>query len=147
MEVYVVVDNTSSIARVVEFAKVTYGFGIKNLVLTHVYGSAAQQGVPEAFKVALRYSANLIILSTIKDALSVLNPSHVIVLRRPGPQVRHISELKPEGRVVVIVDGSDQDIKVDAPNVAYAYAVDGDVGGIAQLAVALCILTGRCHVG
>jgi RecB-family nuclease len=53
-ELIVLVDNTSSVARVVEFAKVVYGFGVKNLVLTHVYGSAAQQG----FRRPLRFRLN-----------------------------------------------------------------------------------------
>ncbi|KUO82971.1 MAG: hypothetical protein AT709_04365 [Caldivirga sp. MG_3] len=144
-ELIVLVDNTSSVARVVEFAKVVYGFGVKNLVLTHVYGSAAQQGIPEAFKISLKYSSSLIILPTIRDALDLFKPDHVLVIRRPSPQVKPLTDfINIDGRVMLAVDGSDQDIRVEGSNVSYVAPVKYDIGNIGQLTLALCTLMGGC---
>lgn len=139
------VDNISSVARITEFAKVVYGFGVKNMVLTHVYGSAAQQGVPEAFRIALKYSSSLIVLPTIKDALELLKPDHILVIRRPSAQVKSITEfINIDGRVLLVVDGSDQDIRVEGNNVDYVAPTRYDIGNLGQLALALCTLVGEC---
>ncbi|ABW01493.1 RecB-family nuclease [Caldivirga maquilingensis] len=144
-ELIVLIDNVSSVARVVEFAKVAYGFGVKNLVLTHVYGSAAQQGVPEAFKIALKYSSSLVVLPTIKDAVDLFKPDNILVIRRPGPQVKPLTEfMNINGRVMLAVDGSDQDIRIEGSNVNYVTSITRDVGNLGQLAIALCLLMSEC---
>lgn len=142
MELFVVIDNISSVSRIIEFAKVVYGFGIKNLIFTHVYGSAAQQGIPEVFKLALKYSTSLIILSTLKDALELVRPDHVIAIRRPSLKAKDIRDLTGiEGKVAVIVDGSDQDIKVEWPSV-HDITTGYDIGNVGQLAITLYLLAG-----
>lgn len=144
-ELIVLVDNVSSVARVVEFAKVVYGFGVKNLVLTHVYGSAAQQGVPEAFKIALKYSSSLVVLPTIKDAVDLFKPDNILVIRRLGPQVKPLTEFMGiNGRVMLAVDGSDQDIRIEGSNVNYITPITRDIGNLGQLTIALCLLMSEC---
>ncbi|MGC8570482.1 RecB-family nuclease [Caldivirga sp.] len=144
-ELIVLIDNVSSVARAVEFAKVVYGFGIKNLVLTHVYGSAAQQGVPEAFKIALRYSSSLIVLPTIKDAVDLFKPDNILIIRRIGPQVKPLAEfISISGRIMLAVDGSDQDIRIEGNNINYITPITHDIGSLGQLTIALCFLMSKC---
>ncbi len=84
-DLIVVVNNVSSITRMLDFVRMVYGFGVKNLVLTRVYGAAAQQGVGgEAFKIAVRHSASLLVLPDALDAINLLAPDRVVVLRRIG---------------------------------------------------------------
>ncbi|MFP3302098.1 MAG: hypothetical protein RXN84_06685, partial [Caldivirga sp.] len=49
-----------------------------------------------------------------------------------------------DGRVMLAVDGSDQDIRVEGSNVSYVAPVKYDIGNIGQLTLALCTLMGGC---
>lgn len=53
MEIAVAVYNISSVPKMLELAKVTFGFGVKRLVLIKVFGAAAQQ-IGDLFKLAFK---------------------------------------------------------------------------------------------
>ncbi|GGP20569.1 recombinase RecA [Thermocladium modestius] len=135
-DLIVVVNNVSSITRMLDFVRMVYGFGVKNLVLTRVYGAAAQQGVGEAFKIAVRHSASLLVLPDALDAINLLAPDRVVVLRRIGGGTVDLARaVEGGGKIMIIVDGSDQELKL--PNSIEAHSTQFNVGGIAMLAIGL----------
>lgn len=135
-DIVVVVNNVSSVTRLLDFVKMIYGFGVRNLVLTRVYGAAAQQGIGEAFKVALKYSSSLLVLPDVSDAINLLVPDKIIVLKRRGEASTDLmSAVEGAGKIMIIVDGSDQETR--APNSIAAYSTQFNVGGLAMLAIGL----------
>ncbi|MCC6021549.1 MAG: RecB-family nuclease [Desulfurococcaceae archaeon] len=82
----IVVNNVVSHQRLVDVAKVVYGFDlpevIKAFVITRPSGSAAQIGVPEVSKLAYKLGKPLIILPTINDAIELFTPAKVFIVYR-----------------------------------------------------------------
>lgn len=137
MNITVAVYNVSSLPRLLEFARVTYGFGIKRLAAVRVFGSAAQQ-IGDLFKYAFKVGGEVIVLNDLRDLAEVLAPDLIIALTRADKGVEPLGE-PPEGRVVIVVSGSDLPItqRELPPGAKLAYAVEEDVGSVGQLAIAL----------
>ncbi|CCC82420.1 RecB-family nuclease [Thermoproteus tenax] len=137
MDLAVAVYNVSSLPRLMEMAKVAYGFGVKRLVGARVFGSAAQQ-IGDLFKYALKVGGEVLIFNDLRDAYEALRPDVVIALTRPEKGVEPLGE-PPQGRTLLVVSGTDLPITPrELPQGAkLAYAVDADIGSVGQLAVAL----------
>lgn len=137
MDLTVAVYNISSLPRLMEFARVTYGFGVKRLAAVRVFGSAAQQ-IGDLFKLAFKIGGEVLVFNDLRDLNEALRPDLVIGLTRRGEGVEPLTGL-PEGRVVIVVSGSDLPItqRELPPGAKLAYAVEEDVGSLGQLAVAL----------
>jgi SpoU rRNA methylase family enzyme len=120
-----------------EFARVTYGFGVKRLAAVRVFGSAAQQ-IGDLFKLAFKIGGEVLVFNDLRDLNEALRPDLVIGLTRRGEGVEPLTGL-PEGHVVIVVSGSDLPItqRELPPGAKLAYAVEEDVGSLGQLAVAL----------
>ncbi len=71
--VVVILYNVTSVHRVIEIAKICSSFSCKNMIIIRPTGAAAQQGVPEAFKICLREGISLSILSELKDVIEIFN--------------------------------------------------------------------------
>ena len=56
--VYVVLHNVHSASKTSETAQVVYGLGFPNFVVSKAEGSAAQSGVPDANRLAIRMKQN-----------------------------------------------------------------------------------------
>ena len=76
--------NVYSPQKVLEAARLVYGLGYKNFVVTKASGAAAQSGVPEAQKIALRKGANLFYLADLDDAIELFRPSRVYLFVPEG---------------------------------------------------------------
>jgi SpoU rRNA methylase family enzyme len=137
VDLTVAVYNISSLPRLMEFARVTYGFGVKRLAAVRVFGSAAQQ-IGDLFKLAFKIGGEVLVFNDLRDLNEALRPDLVIGLTRRGEGVEPLTGL-PEGRVVIVVSGSDLPItqRELPPGAKLAYAVEEDVGSLGQLAVAL----------
>ncbi|KUO83988.1 MAG: RecB-family nuclease [Thermoproteus sp.] len=137
MDLTVAVYNISSLPRLMEFARVTYGFGVKRLAAVRVFGSAAQQ-IGDLFKLAFKIGGEVLVFNDLRDLNEALRPDLVIGLTRRGEGVEPLTGL-PEGHVVIVVSGSDLPItqRELPPGARLAYAVEEDVGSLGQLAVAL----------
>ncbi|MFP3167518.1 MAG: RecB-family nuclease [Thermoproteus sp.] len=137
MDLTVAVYNISSLPRLMEFARVTYGFGVKRLAAVRVFGSAAQQ-IGDLFKLAFKIGGEVLVFNDLRDLNEALRPDLVIGLTRRGEGVEPLAGL-PEGHVVIVVSGSDLPItqRELPPGARLAYAVEEDVGSLGQLAVAL----------
>jgi len=71
------IHNVTSSQRLIDFAKLIFGLNFSHLVVTKVGGTAAQAGVPEIGRLALKQGKSLIVLPDLKDAITLLSPNAV----------------------------------------------------------------------
>lgn len=140
-EVIVVIHNPTSVGKLVDMVKTALGFGLKNIVITRATGAAAQQGVPEAFKLSLRSGATLIILPDIKDAIELLKPVNTYFISTRGGET--LSNV--QGRTLLIVNASDQPFTPSELSLGkQVKIINRDVGSSGLLVLALYRLMGAC---
>ncbi|MHA2041905.1 MAG: RecB-family nuclease, partial [Candidatus Thorarchaeota archaeon] len=60
--VYVVLHNVHAVSKVIETAQVVYGLGLPNYLVSKAEGSAAQTGVPEANRLAMKMKGSFAVL-------------------------------------------------------------------------------------
>ncbi|MDT7863894.1 MAG: RecB-family nuclease, partial [Vulcanisaeta sp.] len=114
--------------------------GVRTIVVTKAVGSAAQQGIPEAFRLVMRVGASLIVLPDIRDAVELLKPDHIYFLSTKGEIMGDLN-----GRVLLIVQASDQQFMPSELNLGRQVRVLGrDVGSTALLTLALNKILGSC---
>lgn len=144
-EIIPLLHNVSSVQRVVDMARLVYALGYDKLVVTKAYGGAAQSGVPEAMRLALKEGKSLIVLPDLPDALELLKPDTLLIVSRdyashliaPGrvPRV--------EGRTIVAFSGSEPDFTVEEARrgtPVYIEGVPGRLGPIAEASIILYLL-------
>lgn len=145
-EILPVLHNVSSPQRVVELAKAAYGLGFPAFVVTKPTGAAAQVGIPEAQKVALREGKSLLILPDLSDAIEILKADAVlIVLQRKfseQPLTGRLKELISRGanRILLVFGGSEPGISAREASLGdqvYVDEIDGDVGPTALAVIAM----------
>ena len=136
MDLTVAVYNVNSVPKMLEMAKIVYGFGLKRFVLIRVFGAAAQQ-IGDLFKLSFKMGGEVLVFNDVQDAVDVLKPDVVYALTRPDRDARPIE--KTEGRVFLLVHGADLSFSQrELPQGAsLVYAVPRDIGSTGQLAVAL----------
>ncbi len=142
-EVIPVIHNVSSVQRVVDMARLAYSLDYDVLVVTKAYGGAAQSGVPEAMRLALREGKSLITLPDLEDAVGLLNPDKTLLVTRDY-QARPIDPLDPpgvEGRVLIVFPGGEPDFTASEARLGepvYPLGVPrGRMGAVAEAAVIL----------
>ncbi len=138
-EIIPVVHNVSSVPRMVEYARIAIGFGFKTVVYSRVFGSAAQQGIGEVFKMALRHNSSILILPDIGDVIELLKPDTALFIARPGKGATRFSTGMIRGRTIIVANGSDmpfieEDVRGKG---ALVYAEDADIGSLGQFAILL----------
>ncbi len=72
--------NVQSRTVVVEFVKIASYLGAKNIIVTRASSSAAQSGVPEAYKIAYQKNVNLFYLKDLTDAIELIMPKQIFFL-------------------------------------------------------------------
>ena len=144
-EIIPVLHNVSSVQRVVDMARLAYGLGIDTLVVTKAYGGAAQSGVPEAMRIAMRENKRFIVLPDLADAVSLLNPDTVLLVTRDyNPEPLSIAQPpRYDGRVIVAFSGSEPDFTPSEASMGkpvYPAGVPGRLGTLAEAALVLYAL-------
>ena len=110
--VYVVLHNVHSASKTIETAQVVYGLGFPNFAVSKAEGSAAQAGVPDANRLAMKMKCNFMVLPDLKDVLEVLKVENPLMITSPvlvkkRLDFEEISKLVKSGeRVVLILSGS-----------------------------------------
>lgn len=110
--IYVVLHNVHSASKTVETAQVVYGLGFSNFVVSKAEGSAAQAGVPDANRLAMKMKQNFMVLPDLKDVLEVLSTERPLLIVSPmltkeRLDLEQLSELTKSGeRVVIVLSGS-----------------------------------------
>ncbi|WP_246263934.1 RecB-family nuclease [Metallosphaera tengchongensis] len=76
----VAIHNVTSAQRLVDFAKLTFGFNIDRLVITKIGGTAAQAGIPDVGRIAVKLGKSIMVLPDLKDAIELLSPRKVYLM-------------------------------------------------------------------
>ena len=132
--------------KVVEAARTVYGLGYNVFVVTKASGSAAQVGVPEAQKLAMKLGKGFFYLPDLPDAVEVFEPSLVILLVPPkyAEATLDPDEIKnAHGKVMVVVGGAEPGLSKRELELGKAVTIEGfqdDVGSIGTLAIALYMI-------
>lgn len=145
MEVLPVLHNVYSQQRVVEVARVVYGLGFRVFVVTKASGSAAQAGVPEAQKLALKLGKVFAYLPDLSDAIEVFKPTQVLLFITKKYAQAPLSEAVKglAGRVMAVFGGSDPGLskrELEIGLAVYPDNVEEDVGSTGLVAISLYLL-------
>jgi SpoU rRNA methylase family enzyme len=81
--VFVVLHNVHSVSRLVETAQVVYGLGFYNYVVTRAEGSAAQSGVPDANRLAIKMKRGFTVLPDLRDAIELFEIEKPLMIVSP----------------------------------------------------------------
>ena len=142
-----VMHDVSSAQRLVDAARTVYGLGFRVFVATRVYGAAAQNGVPEAMRLALRLGRSFVVLPELRDAVELFAPETVLVVSRDYGEPVSLDGLGrlARGRTMVVVGGGEPGIsKGDAAagKPVYFEGVEARLSPVAELALVLYALRG-----
>ena len=152
---YIVVHNVYSVQKVISVAKIVYRLGFKNLVISKAMGAAAQEGLPEVQKLALKYGGRLFILSDIKD-IKELFPNAKIKLIVPSRFTQKIFNPKEiiknasSGQVFIIVSGAEPGLSKREIEVGEAITlenVEEEIGAEGFISIILYLLKKELREG
>jgi len=145
----VVLHNVYSVQKVVELAKVVYGLGFNTLVVSKAHGAAAQSGVPEAQKLALKKSKNFFFVSDLADVIEIFNPALLLLFvpkeyaQNKFDAVQVAGSLKRGDIVALIFGGADPGLSKRELELGVATYIEGvgeDIGSTGLAAIALYLL-------
>ncbi len=146
-EIIPLLHNVSSVQRVVDTAKLSYALGYNTLVITKAYGGAAQSGVPEAMRIALREGKRLLVLPDLEDAIKLLHPNTVYIVSRDyaSEYIAPNKIPKIEGRTLIAFSGSEPDFSIEEARRGtpiYIEGVENRLGPVAEASIILYMLRG-----
>ncbi|MDI9619831.1 MAG: RecB-family nuclease [Candidatus Nezhaarchaeota archaeon] len=143
-EVIPVIHNVFSVEVVKQFAKLSYGLGFNTIVISKPTGAAAQAGVPEAQRLALKRGRALVVLGGIEDLMDLLKPSTLLMVtarkyaREEFDAKKLLNELE-KGSAAIVFGGSEpglsaREIEAGLP---VHIGIDEDLGPLGFAAVVL----------
>ncbi|MDW8003632.1 MAG: RecB-family nuclease [Thermofilaceae archaeon] len=137
--------NVYSQQKVVEVARVVYGLGFQVFIVTKASGTAAQTGVPEAQKLAIRLNRTLFYLPDLPDAIEVLKPDKVVlVVPRKYAQVELLKVARElSGKLLIVFGGAEPGLskkELEMGLAVYPDYVEEDLGTTGLVAVSLYLL-------
>ena len=147
--IYVVLHNVHSASKTVETAQVVYGLGFSNFVVSKAEGSAAQAGVPDANRLAMKMKRNFMVLPDLKDVLEVLSTESPLLIVSPmltkeRLDLDQFSKLtKSVERVVIVVSGSNSSFSRKEMDLGECRSLDArvDIGPAGTAAILLYALS------
>jgi SpoU rRNA methylase family enzyme len=147
--IYVVLHNVHSASKTVETAQVVYGLGFSNFVVSKAEGSAAQAGVPDANRLAMRMKQNFMVLPDIKDVLEVLNIENPLlvtspVLTKERLDLGQLAERAKSGeRIAIMLSGSNSSFSRKEMDLGECHSLDArvDIGPAGTAAIILYALS------
>ncbi|MEM1549494.1 MAG: RecB-family nuclease [Candidatus Methanomethylicia archaeon] len=141
-----VIHNIHSPQRLIELAKVFYGLGYTNLVISKAAGAAAQMGIPEVQKISIKTGGKLIITTNLEDAIELIKPN-IILLATYKPygktvyKPEEIARKIMEGLTVMIVIGGLEpgltSKELSLGETIYVNGIESDIGcvGLATIII------------
>jgi len=143
--VFVVLHNVHAVSKVIETAQVVYGLGFKNFVVTRAAGSAAQTGVPDANRLALKMKRNFIILPDLVDVKELLDIEQPLLVPSPVLTKERLdldnvsNDIKSGERIVIVVSGSNSSFsrKEMDMGICCSLHADFDIGPAGTVAIIL----------
>ncbi|MDH5815871.1 MAG: RecB-family nuclease [Candidatus Nezhaarchaeota archaeon] len=147
-EVIPVLHNVFSVEVVKQFAKICYGLGFKTVVISKPSGAAAQAGVPEAQKLALKKGKVLVVLSGIEDVIEVFKPLSVIFITpkkyaKSRFEVEQVISDLEKGHITIIFGGSEPGISAKEMELGVPMHIDveDDLGPLGFASITLHIIS------
>ncbi|MCE4615373.1 MAG: RecB-family nuclease [Desulfurococcales archaeon] len=143
--VMLVLNNTSSPSRVMDFIKIGSTMGVKEIVYTKIYGAAAQTGIPDAFKYAYKNGLSLLVMPTLEDFVETVKPSLTILFTGTGQELGEIlgKHNTSESSTALVFDGSDagfDPLEKKLGVQTYLKDVPGKLPVVAEVSLSLYIL-------
>ncbi|MFW9768268.1 MAG: RecB-family nuclease [Candidatus Thorarchaeota archaeon] len=143
--IYVVLHNVHSASKTIETAQVVYGLGFPNFVVSKAEGSAAQAGVPDANRLAMKMKSNFMVLPDLKDVLDVLKIEHPVfivspVLVKERLDFAKLSETVKSGeRIGIFLSGSNSSFSRKEMDLGDCHSLDArvDIGPSGTAAIIL----------
>jgi len=147
--IYIVLHNVHSASKTVETAQVVYGLGFSNFVVSKAEGSAAQAGVPDANRLAMKMKCNFMVLPDLKDVLEVLKIEHPLMITSPVLVKERLDfaglseRMKSGERVAVILSGSNNSFSRKEMDLGECRSLEArvDVGPSGTAAIVLYTLS------
>ncbi len=142
---FIVLHNVHSAAKVIDTAQVVYGMDYHNFIISRAEGSAAQNGVPDANKLAMKMKKNFIVLPDLKDVLELLEVEKPIMIASPvlTKERVNLGELKNAveagERIVIILSGSSSSFSRKEMDLGECVSLDArvDIGPAGTAAIIL----------
>ncbi len=136
------IHNVSSVQRVVDMARLVYSLGIKELVISKAYGAAAQHGIPEASRLALKAGKSLIVLPDLHDAIDLLGPNEVIIIsfEHGERDLDKLRNLNRDKSVLIAFNGGEPDFSPDEAKLGKSIYIPGATSRLGPIAEAGIVL-------
>ncbi len=144
-----VIHDVSSAQRLIDMARTVYALGADVLVATRVYGAAAQNGVPEATRIALRLGKSFVALPELRDAVELFSPETIVVISSEYGEKMSVESIRglAKGKTMVVFGGSDPGISRQDIAVGRAVYFEGVSGRLSPVAEAALILYSLLSAG
>lgn len=110
--IYVVLHSVHAISKVLETAQVVYGLGYSNFIISKAEGSAAQTGVPDANRFALKMGKTFMVLPDLPDVIELLDVEKPLLVVSPKLTKDKVNfsilnqQVESGKRVVIVISGS-----------------------------------------
>ncbi len=141
----IVLHNVNASSKCTEFVRIGSAFGFRTLIITQAQGSAAQNGIPSAQKLALKNKLNFLALYSVEDVIELFNPEQVVLIAPPPFGKENLSqgvidEIKAQ-KTVVVFGGNDPGLSRKDLDLGRTVQLSvGDIGSIATLSLTLALL-------
>jgi SpoU rRNA methylase family enzyme len=144
-DVYVVLHNVHAVSKVIETAQVVYGLGFPNFIVSKAEGSAAQTGIPESNRLAMKMKGSFATLPDLRDVLEMLaveSPIMIVspVLSKERADISGIGERIREGeRIVIAFTGSNSSFSRKEMDMGECFSLEVkvDIGPAGSAAILL----------
>lgn len=148
-QVFVVLQNVHAVSKVLDTAQVVYGLGFQNFVVSKAEGSAAQTGVPEANRMAVKMKRSFMVFPDLKDVLELLEVDRPLLMVSPKLTKKRLnldalaSKVTSNERLVVVVTGSSSSFSRKEMDLGECVSLESDVdiGPSGTAAVILYLLS------
>lgn len=144
-----VLHNIHSASKTIETAQVVYGLGYSNFIVSKAEGSAAQAGVPDANRLALKMKKNFMVLPDLKDVLEVIGIENPLLITSPvlikeRLDLDQLSERAKSGeRIAILLSGSTSSFSRKEMDLGECRSLDAvvDIGPAGTAAIILYALS------
>ncbi len=149
--VFVALHNVQSVNRLVDTAQVVYGLGFPSLVVSKAEGSAAQTGIPDANKIAIKMNRSFMVLPDLSDVLELLEIKEPLLITSPMLSKEQIDfdalteRLIAGQRVLIVFSGCSSSFSRREMDMGRCYSIESnfDIGPVGSAAIVLYELTKR----
>lgn len=143
--VFVVLHNVHAVSKVMETAQVVYGLRFPNFVVSKAEGSAAQTGVPDANKLAIKMKRNFMVFPDLGDVIELLEIEKPLLITSPVLVKERLDQkslaksVQSGERTVIVVSGSNSSFSRKEMDMGKCMSLEAkvDIGPAGTIAVIL----------